>query len=84
MIMPDGSVIQGKEQLGGLIDMFLSEFAQPGTEFSMNQVVVAGDLGYTFWSAETSANSYELGSETYQIRDGKIVAQTIAMKVTPK
>ena len=88
----DAGVFTGKtyqlkaaaEQMKPMIEQFLAEFGEQGASFSMGEAVVEGEIAYTTWTAETSANVYELGSETYVIRNGKIVAQTAAMKVTPK
>jgi hypothetical protein len=35
-------------------------------------------------SAETVDNVYEMGTDTFVVRDGKIVAQSFTGKVTPK
>ena len=50
----------------------------------MDQQVVDGEIAYIKWSAETADNSYELGTDTILVRDGKIVAQTFTTKTTPK
>jgi hypothetical protein len=62
----------------------LAEFGKPGTVFSMQQQSVAGDYAYVVWTAETAENVYELGTDTHVVRDGKIVAQSFAAKITPK
>jgi len=33
---------------------------------------------------ETADNVYEMGTDTFVVRDGKIVAQSLAGKITPK
>jgi hypothetical protein len=50
----------------------------------MKQQVVEGDYAYILWSAETADNVYEVGTDTFVVRDGKIVAQSFAAKITPK
>ena len=62
----------------------LKELAQPGSAFQMDQVTVEGDYAYITWRAETPDNLYEFGSDTFVMRDGKIVAQTFAGKIVPK
>ena len=61
-----------------------AEFAKPGTSFDMQQRTVEGDIAYLVWTAETADNTYESGTDTFVVRDGKIVVQTYAAKVTPK
>ena len=57
---------------------------QPGAAFSMKQQTVEGDYAYILWTAETADNLYEVGTDTFVVRDGKIVAQSFAGKITPK
>ncbi len=83
-ISTDGSVLRGPMQIRQMVDQMLAEFAKPGASFSMGQTVVEGNVGYTTWTAETADNVYEFGSDTFVIRDGKIVGHTLAMKLTPK
>jgi len=45
---------------------------------------VDGDTAYIVWRAETADNIFELGSDTFIVRNGKIVTQTFAGKVSPK
>ena len=50
----------------------------------MKQQFIEGDYAYILWSAETVDNVYEMGTDTFVVRDGKIVAQSFTGKVTPK
>ena len=36
------------------------------------------------WKAETADNSYEMGIDTFVIRDGKIAYQSFCGKIVPK
>jgi len=45
---------------------------------------VEGDTAYIVWKAETADNRFELGTDTFIVRDGKIVIQTFAGKISPK
>ena len=38
----------------------------------MEAQFVEGDYGYILWTAETSDNRYELGTDTFVVRDGEI------------
>jgi len=67
-----------------LFQAMVAEFGKPGATFSMKQQFVEGDHGYILWSAETADNVYELGTDTFVVRDGKIVAQSFTGKITPK
>ena len=83
IITPDG-VRRNREEMSQFFSTLFAEFAKPGMSFHMDQQVVDGDIAYIRWSAETADNVYELGTDTFLIRDGKIVTQTFAAKTTPK
>ena len=42
------------------------------------------DIAYIVWTAETADNSYEFATDTFVVRNGKIIAQSFAAKVKPK
>ena len=83
IIAPDG-VHRTREEWTGFFSTLFAEFAKPGMSFNMDQLVVEGEIAYIRWSAETADNTYDLGTDTFLVRDGKIVTQTFAVKTTPK
>jgi hypothetical protein len=50
----------------------------------MKEQFVEGEYAYILWTAETSENVYEMGTDTFVVRDGKIVAQSFTGQVTPR
>ena len=76
--------VRGTDAIRSLFQQMIAEFAKPGATFSMKQQFVEGDYAYILWTAETAANVYEVGTDTFIVRDGKIVAQSFAGKITPK
>ena len=48
------------------------------------ETVVEGDYAYIVWKADTPDNLFEFGSDTFVIRNGKIVAQAFAGNIAPK
>jgi ketosteroid isomerase-like protein len=83
MFRPDGP-LRGVAAIRPLFQTLIAEFGKPGTTFSMKQQSVDGDHAYILWTAETADNVYELGTDTFVVRDGKIVAQSFTAKITPK
>src|SRR5688572_10757407 len=83
MFTPDGP-LRGRDSIRPFFHTLLAEFAKPGASFSMNVQSVEGDYAYCIWTAETADNLYELATDTLVVRDGKIVAQSFAGKITPK
>lgn len=74
----------GLEAIRSLFTAMLAEFAKPGATFGITRRFVVGDYAYILWTAETADNVYELGTDTFFVRDGKIVVQSFAGKLTPK
>ena len=83
LFTPDGP-LRGTDAMRPLFQAMFAEFAKPGATFSMKQQCVEGDCAYILWTAETADNLYEVGTDTFVVRDGKIVAQSFAGKITPK
>ena len=76
--------LRGPDRIRPLFQAMIAEFAKPGAEFNMKEQFVEGDYAYILWTAETPDNVYDLGTDTFIVRDGKIVAQSFTGKIMPK
>ena len=76
--------LRGVDSIRPVFRAFIAEFGKPGATFKMKQQFVEGDYAYILWTAETADNVYELATDTFVIRNGKIVAQSFTAKITPK
>src|SRR5215467_2824486 len=76
--------LRGTEAIKPLFEALVAEFGKPGATFRMKQQFVEGEYAYIVWTAETADNVYEVGTDTFVMRDGKIVAQSFTGKVSPK
>src|SRR6516225_5066632 len=76
--------LKGPEAIGPLFEALTSEFEKPGSSFTMQPRCIEGDHAYILWTAETADNSYEFATDTFVVRNGKIVAQSFAAKIVPK
>ena len=76
--------LKGRSEIRKLFQTLLAEFGKPGASDKVQMATFEGDYGYLIWSAETADNFYELATDTFVVRDGKIVAQSFAAKITPK
>ena len=83
LFTPDGP-LRGAEAMRPLFQAMIAEFGKPGAVFSMKRQSVDGDYAYILWTAETADNVYEVATDTFVVRDGKIMAQSFAGKITPK
>jgi ketosteroid isomerase-like protein len=76
--------LKGQDAIGPLFQAMLAEFGKPGAAFTMKQQFIEAEYAYIHWTAETADSVYELGTDTFVVRDGKIVAQSYTGKLTPK
>jgi ketosteroid isomerase-like protein len=79
-----GGPLRGPGAIKPLFESFFTEFAKPGASFRMQQQWIEGDHAFILWTAETADNSYEFATDTFVVRNGKIVAQSFAAKIKPK
>jgi ketosteroid isomerase-like protein len=79
----DGA-LKGTEALRPLFERLIKEFGKPGATFNLLRQAIEGDYAYILWTAETADNIYELATDTFVIRNGKIVAQSFTAKIKPK
>ena len=84
IITPDGS-LHGLGEIRPFFEKMTTEIAAPGTyEFEMLKQVIEGEIAYIAWTFESEKVSIPFGSNTFVIRDGKIVTQTFAAQMLPK
>jgi ketosteroid isomerase-like protein len=76
--------LRGIDAIRALFQGMIAEFGKPGAVFNMKQQFIEGDHAYILWTAETPDNVYEFATDTFVVRDGKIVAQSFASKIIPK
>jgi len=80
---PDGP-LNGVKAVRSLFERLIAEFKQPGSSFNMQQYFVEGNHGYILWNAETPDSVYEMATDTFVVRDGRIVAQSYTASIRPK
>jgi len=85
LFTPNGPLkgIEGIEAIRPLFESMFTEFAKPGVTFTMKLESLEADCAYILWKAETADNVYEIGTDTFIVRNGKIIAQSFAAKTTP-
>ena len=83
MLTPQGA-LKGPAMIRSFFVAAFAEFSKPGTTFDMKQMLVHGECAYIVWDADTVDNRYEAATDTLVVRDGKILVQTFAAKVTRK
>jgi ketosteroid isomerase-like protein len=76
--------LRGVEQIKTLFQTLIAEFKKPGARFDLQHQTIDGEFGFIVWTGQTADNDYELGTDTFLVKGGKIVAQSFAGKVAPK
>jgi ketosteroid isomerase-like protein len=76
--------LRGTESMRPLFQGMIAEFGKPGASFRMQQQFIEGEHAYLLWTAETADNIYELGTDTFVVRNGRIVAQSFTGKILPR
>jgi ketosteroid isomerase-like protein len=76
--------LKGVDKIRPLFEALIAEFGKPGATFNVKQQLVEADYAYILWTAETADNVYELATDTFVVREGKIVAQSFTAKIMPR
>jgi ketosteroid isomerase-like protein len=84
VLIPQQKPFKGKEQIRTLMKGFVDDFSKPGAVWDTYAVTAEGQIVYILWKAETPANKYPFGSNTFVVKDGKIAYQTIAFSPVSK
>jgi ketosteroid isomerase-like protein len=84
VLFTPGGPLKGLDEIKPAFAATLREFGKPGATFTMKHLSVDGEHAYIVWTAETADNVYEMGTDTFVIREGAIVAQSFAGKITSK
>jgi len=84
ILMTPGGTLKGKDQIKPAFAGMFAEFAKPGAKFELKKQVFDGDIGFISWTGDTADNTYDFATDTFIIRDGKIVAQTFTPNAKPK
>jgi ketosteroid isomerase-like protein len=83
LLTPTG-VLKGRGEIKELFQNLLAEFGKNGGSETVHTQVFEGNYAYLIWSGETADNYYEFATDTFLVRQGKIVMQSFAAKITPK
>ena len=77
----EAEVYVGKQEIHGFFEHFIEALPAGGIDrFELRSLHVEGDLAYITWNV---GSDIPLGTDTFVVDDGKIVAQTFAMYAPP-
>lgn len=75
VVLTGFGVFEGREQVRVLAELLDAQL--PRARFEYTTVVVRGEVGFLEWRAEADGARVRDGADSFVIRDGRIVAQTI-------
>ena len=83
LLIPDATA-RGPDEMRAVFTNFVTEIIPPGSDFQMSKQAVEGEVAYIVWSASSPNYDVPLGTDTFIVRDGKIMLQTFAGQIIPK
>ena len=84
VVIYDDRVARGLPEIRDFFRHWLEELLPPGCRFDLERMQVVDDLVFITWTAESEKLVFDLGTDTFLIRDGKVQRQTVAAKIRPK
>ena len=75
VVLTGFGVFTGRDQVRVLAELLDAQV--PGASFEYTTVVVHGDVGFLEWTADSPTARVRDGADSFVIRDGRIVVQTI-------
>jgi hypothetical protein len=81
VVLTGFGVFEGRDQVRLLAELLDAQL--PNARFEYTAVVVRGDVGFLEWRADADGARVRDGADSFVIRDGRIVAQTIHYTVLP-
>lgn len=76
-ITPD-AIYTGPKEIEVFFTNLLAHFPKQGSQFKLDKIFVKDNLGFIVWHAATPTLNLPFGTDTFIVRDQKIVQQTFA------
>lgn len=84
LISADGP-LKGHAQIRSMFEkVFVNMFPPNSTSLNLAKQIVEGEIAYILWSGSSSFCNAAFATDTFVMRDGKIVAQTFAAQLEKK
>jgi hypothetical protein len=79
--LSENKAYRGKREIQGFFEGFIAALPPHAIDsFALRTLRVAGDVAYITWNV---GSALPLGTDTFVVRDGKILSQTFAMYAAP-
>lgn|SRR5512140_1789783 len=76
-VLAEDRTYRGRREIGAFFEGFIASLPPQGIgRFSLRSLRVEGDVAFITWNV---GNEWPLGTDSFVVRDGKIVLQTYAL-----
>ena len=84
LITPDGP-LKGHAQIRSMFEKIFADMFPPNSiSLNLAKQIVEGEMAYILWSGSSALYNATFATDTFVMRDGKIVAQTFAAQLEKK
>lgn len=80
---PDGAIV-GLEAIRSFFSYAFTLFPKESTRLDISQMIVKRNKAYIVWTAESAIINVPIGTDSFEIKDGKILWQSFAFQMIPK
>lgn len=84
ILITPGETFKGLDEIRGVFVGAFKTYPQDQSSLKLVKSVVEKDVAYIIWEADAPSFTLDMGSDTFIIRNGKIISQTYAGVTTPK
>ncbi len=83
LITPERT-LSNLNEITALFSKFITDVVPPGCDFELSKKIINDDIAYLIWSAESENYRIPFGTDTFVIKDDKIITQTVALVLEQK
>jgi len=80
---PDGK-LSGLSAIRSFFCSVINLFPAGQTRLDVKQMIVENDKAYLYWNSDSPVASIPMGTDSFEIKDGKIIWQTMAAQIVIK
>jgi len=80
---PEGA-IRGREDIRSFFSFAFTLFPKDSTRLKIKQMIVNKNKAYIVWTAETATTNVPIGTDSFEIKEGKILWQSAAIQIIQK
>ena len=82
MWTPDGALI-GVDSISSFYAYVFTLLPKDSLQFEVKREIVRGSKAYIVWNASSAIINVPLGTDSFEVEDGRIVWQTLAAHIIP-